>query len=245
MKKQRSCARCGRLIPWSAKSEATLCTECRKEIKKESIYRPRTCKQCGVTFDGAPRAMFCPDCRRERTKESNRRAKKEKGRKIGSIQKCERCGGSYILASGRQKYCDDCAKIAVAETVRVHKREYQKAYKAKHGDSRPDQKINTRLCVICNKPIPSQRILRGIVTCSDACDKERKRITNNEVVARKGKRITPPEAHYVHTRPQSGIKGITWHKGKWQLTIKGQYIGIYDTIDAAHDELKKRNKSEA
>lgn len=241
MSKQRSCAKCGRLIPWTTKSDATLCADCRKEIKAQSVFRPRTCKQCGITFDGAPRAMFCPDCRRERTKENNRKAKKEIGRKLGSIQKCERCGGSYILASGRQKYCTDCAKIAVAETVRAHKRDYQKSYKAIHGDLRPDQKINTRLCVICNKPIPSERITRGIVTCSDTCNKERKRIANNTVMMRKGKRITPPDAYYVHTNPQSGIKGITWHKGKWQLVIKGHYIGIYDTIEAAQNELKKRS----
>ena len=239
MEKQRSCAKCGKLIPW-VRSEAVFCEECRAEVLRAGVIRPRTCRQCGITFEGGPRAWFCPECRRERRKEADRRKRKTKGRKLGSIQKCERCGGSYILASGRQKYCTDCAKVAVAETARAQSRERSKNYKAKRGGLRIARKANTRLCVVCKMPIPYERITRGIVTCSDACDKERKRITYNEVMVRKGKRKIPPEAHYVHTKPQSGIKGITWQNGKWQLKIRNKYIGVYETVEAAQKELIKR-----
>lgn len=34
-------------------------------------------------------------------------------------------------------------------------------------------------------------------------------------------------------RPQSGIAGIKWKQGKWQLTINDKYFGLYKTIEDA------------
>lgn len=98
-------------------------------IKKAPVVLPRICRQCGITFNGGPRAWYCPDCRAERKKEANRRAKKKgrPDRAIGSTDQCVVCGKDYVVKSARQKYCPDCAKDAVREIDRKASLEWKKA----------------------------------------------------------------------------------------------------------------------
>ncbi len=82
--------------------------------KHISNIHPRQCKHCGFIFDGGPRAWYCPKCRAERKKQHKKeyQERKSKGssRKIGNQYVCEICGNKYILKSGKQKYCESCAK---------------------------------------------------------------------------------------------------------------------------------------
>lgn len=45
-----------------------------------NVVRPRTCRQCGTTFEGGPRAWYCPACRELRRREAQAKYR-EKGRK--------------------------------------------------------------------------------------------------------------------------------------------------------------------
>ena len=75
----------------------------------------RTCIRCDINFKGGPRASYCPECRIIRRKEtdSKYRARKRKGlsRKIGDIDKCERCGNDYEIEQSLQRFCSDCKKM--------------------------------------------------------------------------------------------------------------------------------------
>lgn len=56
-------------------------------------------------------------------------------------------------------------------------------------------------------------------------------------------------ADYIHTgkertAPQSGVPGVTWCRNKWQLTYKGKYIGVYDTVEAAESKKRQLERSE-
>lgn len=82
-----------------------------------STKAPRICRECGVVFDGGPRAWYCPDCREVRKKLYKARAKenRKRGKNITlgeSVGKCEVCGREFVYASARQRYCSDCAKEA-------------------------------------------------------------------------------------------------------------------------------------
>ena len=74
----------------------------------------RTCKTCGISFLGGPRAFYCPECRQERRKEQNKRYKERKKNSyiipLGSVIQCESCGCDIIKCSGLQRFCKQCAK---------------------------------------------------------------------------------------------------------------------------------------
>lgn len=76
---------------------------------------PRTCKECGCSFLGGPRAWYCPTCRKERTKRQNTdfKMRKKAGKivPIGSTIKCELCGKDIIKHGGLQRFCEECAAI--------------------------------------------------------------------------------------------------------------------------------------
>ena len=74
---------------------------------------PRTCRGCGCSFLGGPRAWYCSECREERRREHERKYKERRraGKvfPLGSVIKCELCGKEIVKNSGLQRFCDECA----------------------------------------------------------------------------------------------------------------------------------------
>ncbi|MCU6709375.1 hypothetical protein M6D81_11715 [Paenibacillus sp. J5C_2022] len=83
----------------------------------------RKCRTCSVTFTGGPRAYYCPACREERKRQTTNEYKRRKQqggvRPLGSTDKCEMCGGEYIVEGGLQRFCPKCRP--------VHNKEYDRA----------------------------------------------------------------------------------------------------------------------
>ena len=136
----------------------------------------RICVRCNINFKGGPRAYFCPECRIIRRRETcnKYRARKRKGltRKIGGIDKCERCGNNYTVEAGLQRFCIDC-KL-------VHKLEYDrttglKYYHISKDISNPIRNLRRQIgpikCYWCGKEFISHV---GSFTCSTECSKKRK-----------------------------------------------------------------------
>lgn len=232
----RRCKRCGKEFPAPSETERTLCDGCRKIAKQESVIRDRTCTVCGAVFPGGPRAKYCPSCKIEKRRETNRRHKKTgTARKLGSIQRCERCGAEYILDAGTQRYCKSCSAEAIRENRRPKKREYQKDYDPDHAKRR-GLKEGVRLCAICGEPIPRARAEAGcVITCSDACDKIRRSRSQAEADVKRGRRKTTDIPRRAPDLPESGVVGVTARRtGKpWQAQYRKHYIGVYDTVEAA------------
>ena len=111
---------------------------------KNNVLRPRTCKACGTTFQGGPRAWYCPRCRAERLAQQNReyheRKKRGNTRKIGQKYPCELCGKMYILSSGVQRYCTDCAREHLKEVDNKQSREWNKDHPKQMAEHKRNEK---------------------------------------------------------------------------------------------------------
>lgn len=88
----------------------------------------RVCRECDRHFQGGPRAYYCPSCRKERQRQQGaayqRRKRAGTIRPLGSVDTCERCGESYTVEGGLQRFCPDCQSIQAAE----HDRETSLAF---------------------------------------------------------------------------------------------------------------------
>lgn len=183
------CKNCGE--PISSKRGVYLCQKCAHEIKSKSAKKEHICVDCGTSFIGGIRALRCPQCkianRRERDKLYKQRGAK---RHIGDTDTCEICGKEYIVNSGMQRYCLECAEKAVSDKIKKSalKRYYDN--KETINPVRNDRKKPVSVCVVCgkhfSKPYPFQ-------TCSEEC---RKKVASyNYAIAdyKRGKRKSIPE----------------------------------------------------
>lgn len=107
--------------------------------------RPHTCKECGSTFQGGPRAWYCPRCRAERQAQQNREYKQRKkmgnARAIGQKYPCEICGTMYVLSSGLQRYCTDCAKEHLKEVDNKQSKDWNKSHPKQIAKHRQNEKM--------------------------------------------------------------------------------------------------------
>lgn len=195
---RRICKNCG--TEFEAKTKfIVVCPCCHDKIKHSPTIVEKTCKECGKAFNGGPRAWYCPECRKERQLEAGREhRRKGSGRKIGSTDICERCGKPYIVNGGNQRYCTDCAKVAIYESIRENKLQYQAEYREKHPDGRKTQTV----CIICGKPFVATK---STSTCSAKCAKEAARLSQNRSDIKRGRRKSPPEARIINkNKTQNG-----------------------------------------
>lgn len=128
-----------------------------------SSLAPRTCRTCGRTFMGGPRAWYCPDCRAERRRkqcvESKQRKRAGTSIVLGqTVGHCQVCGKEFIYASGNQKYCSSCAPEAIAEIDRQQGRGWLQRAIEKHGQRYADERYAARRvdrehCVECGAPL--------------------------------------------------------------------------------------------
>ena len=165
---RRICKYCGKTYEGDPGSSA--CPECVAKRKKTTV-RDRVCRQCGKVFPGGPRAWYCPECRKVRTREQNIRHKRAgAARPLGSVDKCESCGREYIVNSGLQRYCPQCA----AGKYREADREQSKAWNA--ANTTPERRKEERNaakaeipCAVCGKLFTPVGVA---ATCSPECRRQ-------------------------------------------------------------------------
>ena len=237
--RQHICKNCGKIY-LTDKPDSWYCPGC-AAASRRNVLCNRVCATCGVEFVGYPRSKYCPQCRVEAQKAANLRHNKNgTARPIGSIDLCEHCGKEYIVKGSRQRYCPECAKQVVAENIRTSKREYAQQHREETMARKAEMRKDRRICAVCGNPFSANT---PTVTCSPKCMEEYRRRQQAITDVRRGKAV--PErtlGKKGRTNPQSGIPGITWHKGKWQLEIKGKYIGLFSTIEEA--KAKKESAEE-
>lgn len=235
----RQCKMCG--TPFQATGEQRLCNTCRKTARQESVIKNRECHTCGKIFSGGPRAFYCPDCREERKKQAKAeyQARKTAGktRKIGSIDICQSCGKKYIVNSGLQTYCPDCAPKEIRKKILPKKRMQAEIHREEITARKEKLKQNSAICAYCGKTFTPKN---ASVTCSKKCAQEYKRIVMGMIDYQRGRRKKEPSHdRYDSGLPQSKLTGVTYNRKrqKWQVSHKGKYIGIYQTKEEA--EAKK------
>ena len=140
-----------------------------------SNLRPRTCRECGRTFPGGPRAWHCPECRAIRSKTHNAIYRKNgPARPLGSTDNCVKCGKPYTINSARQMYCPACAREAVMEVDRRQSLEWYHENAGEYNPTRNDRRRkDTAECVVCGKVFLCDGTRRN--TCSEGCrDRQKK-----------------------------------------------------------------------
>lgn len=229
----RICKNCGKVFEVPTGKEAYLCEKCAKKSKSNSVLRERTCKICGAPFMGYPRSFFCPECSAKRKKQQKKIYNQRKpSRPLGSVDTCEACGKPYIVNSGRQRYCTECAEMKVKENIRAHKREYMAENSEKSKELKAETRGKRYICPICGKEFEKHT---SAAACSLDCEKELRRRRQNRADIKRGKRKIPADQRYNSGLPQSGVVGVTYRRqsGKWQAKYKRKYIGLYDTAEQA------------
>lgn len=166
----RACRDCG--APIALGSDRWYCEDCVKK-RKSKTTREMVCPDCGVTFIGYPRSKRCPACAKIRSKEIDKKRKKSgTERPLGSTDKCQVCGKDYVVTSGRQKYCPDCARQAVLDLQKTYKVEYNRA----SGMYEERQRIRDeqeRICAYCGIKYHSKSPSN---TCSEYCRKKHNKL---------------------------------------------------------------------
>ena len=172
---------------------------------------PRTCRACGRSFPGGPRAWYCPRCRIERQRESHARHRERRRngdiRPLGSTDNCLRCGAEYKVTSPAQKYCPDCAVEAVKEKDREQGMSY---YLDKKDIINPERnrrrRNNKRECPICHCEFTVYG--KGIF-CSESCRKEARKLRQKKYDAqRKGRKRGRKKTSRT---PEEGGPHKNWH----------------------------------
>lgn len=238
----KKCKNCGDIFE-AQSSDVYMCPSCATEIKRESVVRARICRECGTSFLGGPRAWYCPECRAERKKMQRKSRKNKTVRPLGSIDICQNCGEKYIVKSGRQIYCPDCADDVVREKVNAHKRQYMQDNKEKFAPHKAEMRSNGWVCVVCGKTFDKDT---PTVTCSEECAKQLKKINQDNADIKRGKRKMPAGISYESGLPKSGVVGITFHRvtGKWQVTHNRKYIGVFSNLEDAKEALNRCKEAE-
>lgn len=173
----------------------------------------RVCQNCNRTFEGGPNAQYCPECRKERNKEycknSILRKKQGEAREIGKLDLCDRCNRPYTVMSGTQRYCLECAPIALAENNKRKKKAKYEANKeeinAKRSIQRKEARKSLHTCEICGAEYFG---LYGQGCCSPECA-DRKRVLMQERRRTFRHRTLPPDVPRLRRK-------IDWSSIDWQ-----------------------------
>lgn len=235
--RSRSCKRCGSVFE-TDRQGAYLCPACSRHSSRELFLRQRVCKDCGATFTGYPSSKRCPDCQAAADRDAARRyARNGAARPIGSTDICQKCGAEYIVNSGLQKYCKDCSEAAIREKISARKRAYNASNKSWLYPLKEENRSNRNVCIICGTVFDAST---ARVTCSQECDKRRRKLNQDKADIKRGKRKSPAGVPYDSGKPKSGIVGVTASKtGRWCAAYKGKYIGTYGTIPEASQAIEK------
>lgn len=125
---------------------------------------------------GRATALRCPECskiqERKIQAQSRERRRNGKGRALGSTDYCEACGSPYIVRSGNQKMCADCAKAKLRKNAleNYHKNAgeiNEKRIKSRRETWKKVRQDRTKICPVCGKAFTPSAAHR--LYCSEAC----------------------------------------------------------------------------
>lgn len=143
-----------------------------------NLYRDAPCQDCGRVVRMHIKSKRCKACQAEADRRNDAAHKRAKARghtrELGAHDLCTVCGKPYIITSGRQKYCPDCApsatKAADSKATVAWYAEHPEKRDARNAKRRKDWRDQPHECVICKTqffpPTPRRR------TCSNACQQE-------------------------------------------------------------------------
>lgn len=174
------------------------------------------CPDCGREAQVYTKSYRCPDCQREANARANAEFKQRKAagktRPIGSTDLCQRCGKPYSVEAGPQRYCKDCAEIALKEHYREKGIEYyhekydgNQSEKEQRNQKRRLPRYEEIHCRICGKLfIPETR---HAVYCSKKCAKEGHKLVCRQWVADNKEKKAEYMRQYMAKRKKEEANG--------------------------------------
>lgn len=152
----------------------------RKPRPEPITYYGRVCPDCGQKVQMHIKSKRCPDCQSIADKINDAAHKRAKAaghtRKIGNMYPCEVCGELYELASGKQRYCKQCAIRAAEEKSRAASRAWYRengTSEEKRNERKAKRRTNwqsqQRVCLVCGAAFQPENPRQNV--CSDACRK--------------------------------------------------------------------------
>ena len=181
---ERVCKICGATFAGGPK--ARFCPKCYQtrwdniQNGMERVTVDRVCKVCGIAFKGYHNSKSCPNCAEEARLKISREWHRAGGaaRPLGSIDHCLRCGKEYTVHGGLQKYCPDCAAIALREKDQEMSKRWNQEHKETYYPARQEKRrAGPHKCAFCGKEFYPNGV--PTIYCSEECrtagDKKRKR----------------------------------------------------------------------
>lgn len=133
-----------------------------------------TCMDCGATFRRPIKCIRCAECQHKiKLKKWHEWKKNGSKRLLGSKDICKNCGAEYIVQSGMQRYCKNCAEAMMNKNIRAHKRAYAAGQRADPEKS-AEIKYRKRLVptpIICKWCGAEFYNSHGACYCSSECRK--------------------------------------------------------------------------
>lgn len=211
---KRTCAICGNPLPPGRPrycSDACEKAYAQQREKSRTGKKPRkapfkilTCPVCGKVEERPIKSKLCAACQKEKDKQNwqafMERKRAGKARTLGDSYPCEACGKLYILCSGKQRYCPDCAEKEVSSNIkRAALQRYEAAKDAdpdflqKRRARRPEADPEWRTCVVCGSPFRLGEAFK--LYCSPECQqkgtKAQSRESDKARGATKAKEVKP------------------------------------------------------
>lgn len=185
----KSCKKCGAIFE-TARRYAYLCPACADASRKASVYRTRTCIDCGASFMGFPKSKRCPTCQASANRKRDAAIRRDgPKRRLGSVDACACCGKEYVVENGRQRYCKSCAPAATRQNINATRRKYMADNAERISAQKAKNRSYNKVCIICGKVFDADT---PTVTCSPECAEKLKYIRQGEADYRRGKRKSPP-----------------------------------------------------
>ncbi len=194
---------------------------------KGSPLKQRTCRACGRSFLGGPRAWYCPQCRMERRKKQSAayKARKRTGdvRELGSTDSCAICGAPYTVTGPNQRYCPACAPDAVKAVDSAQGMAYYVEHKDAINPVRNEKRLKKeRICPICGAAYQAHG---KNSYCSEACRREGRRLSLVKSEARRKERRMQDKAK---KDPRGGARPGAGRKPRQDAEKKQQHsIGLF------------------
>lgn len=154
------------------------------------MLRDSLCHMCGTTFRGGATARYCSACRAVRKRQENdlhqQRVRHGEVRRLGTLDRCQRCGDLYTIVGPLQKYCKTCAPISYRERAKESTHDWWLRAREQRNAARraARQERSPQICPECGKEF--RRIVKGgALYCSPACGRAVKYRAAAEVKRRK------------------------------------------------------------
>ena len=193
----------------------------------QKIYNDKPCVDCGRVVRMHIKSKRCKACQAAANRRNNTDQKRAKAmgktRTLGATDRCVACGKTYIINSGRQKYCNACAIQVAQKNMRINGLKY---YAEKNKEGIP------RICVKCHVEFISKNLYRK--SCYN-CRAERGHEKPPKVTKEKPSKMTKEKGfdpdEYIYERKRA--QGQIVYKAGIAIDGKQIHLGYFPTREAA------------